>query len=257
MVDEPLSGQMALVREIVSLGRSARMSAKLKVRQPLSLVEVILADQTHQAWLERHAGLICDELNVKRVEFAHEADQYITYTVLPDLKRLGPRLGKRLPALRKHFSQADGGRLLAELETHGRLSVRLPDGTVALDRQDVQIRLQAKPGWTAAQGPSCVVVLSTELTDRLIAEGLARELVHAVQNRRKEMGCQYTDRIIVGVVTESDELQAAVEQFQEYIQAETLTVELRFEALPGAEPAELKLAGHELTLYVKVVTAES
>ncbi len=254
VVDEALSEQMALVREIVSLGRSARMNAKLKVRQPLSLVEVILADQTHQAWLKQHAGLICDELNVKQVEFAQKADQYITYTVLPDLKRLGPRLGRRLPGLRKHLSRADGGKLLADLEHKSELVLELPDGPVTLDADDLQVRLQAKQGWAAAQGPSCVVVLSTELTDRLIAEGLARELVHAVGNRRKEMGCQYTDRIIVGLVTESDELRAAVEQFREYIQSETLTVELKSEAIPRAEPAELKLAGHLLTLYIKVAT---
>ena len=100
-IDVELSEQMALAREIVSLGRSARMGAKLKVRQPLKQVEVVLADATHRAWLEAHASLICDELNVKRVEFIEKAQQYITYTVLPDLKRLGPRLGKRLPTVRK------------------------------------------------------------------------------------------------------------------------------------------------------------
>ncbi len=102
-VDELLSQRMAMVREIVSLGRSARMGAKLKVRQPLSQVEIVLADDAHQSWLAEHDALICDELNVKRVEFAAKADQYITYTILPDLKRLGPRLGKRLPELRKSW----------------------------------------------------------------------------------------------------------------------------------------------------------
>ena len=101
MIDQGLSERMALMREIVSLGRSARMGAKLKVRQPLKQVEVVLADRTHQPWLEEHDALICDELNVKRVEFTERAEQYITYSVLPDLKRLGPRLGKRLPAVRR------------------------------------------------------------------------------------------------------------------------------------------------------------
>ncbi|HEY4722491.1 MAG TPA: class I tRNA ligase family protein, partial [Anaerolineae bacterium] len=142
-VDELLSERMALVREIVSLGRSARMGAKLKVRQPLSLVEVILADTTHQTWLEQHAALICDELNVKAVEFATKSDQYITYTILPDLKRLGPRLGKRLPALKKLLSETDGGKLLAELQSQGKVTLRLADGPVTLDAEDIQVRLQA------------------------------------------------------------------------------------------------------------------
>jgi len=256
-IDETLSQQMALGREIVSLGRSARMGAKLKVRQPLSLVEVILADDTHRAWLEQHTGLVCDELNVKRVEYTQKADQYITYTILPDLKRLGPRLGKRLPALRKLLSRADGGELLARLESDGKLTFELPDGPVVLDDDDVQVRLQAKEGWAAAQGRACVVVLSTELTAELIAEGLARELVRLIQDRRKELDCNYTDRIAVGIVSESEELRTAFEKFGKYIRGETLAVELRFEPIAGVEPVEVKLAGHELALFVKVVETVS
>ncbi len=247
-----LSERMALVRDIVSLGRSARMGAKLKVRQPLARVEVILADPQHQAWLEEHAALICDELNVKRVEFAQRADQYVSYTVLPDLKRLGPRLGKRLPALRKLLAAADGGRLLAELGAAGVVTLDLPDGPVTLDAEDLQVRLQAKEGWAAAQGRWCVVVLSTELTDELIREGWARELARIINDRRKEMGCQFTDRIAVGVVTDSGELKAAVEQFRDYIMQETLATDLTFATLAGMEPVEVKVAEHTARLWLKV-----
>ena len=254
-VDETLSVRMAQVREIVSLGRSARMGAKLKVRQPLSLVEVVLADAAHQAWLEEHAGLIADELNVKRVEFTQGAEQYIGYTVLPDLKRLGPRLGKRLPALRKLLAEADGGKLLAQLETDNRITLELPDGPVSLDSDDIQVRMQAKEGWAAAQGRFAVVVLATELTGELLAEGLAREIVHAVQTRRREIGCEFTDRIEVGLVTESSDLQEAAEQFRDYIMGETLAVELGLAPLADTLPAELKLAGHPIALYVCVANS--
>ena len=83
-----------------------------------------------------------------------------------------------------------------------------------------------------------MVVLSTELTDELIREGLARELVRAINDRRKEMGCQFTDRIAVGMVTDSAELRAAVEQFRDYIMQETLATELGFDAIPGVEADE-------------------
>ena len=252
-IDELLSERVALAREVVSLGRSARMGAKLKVRQPLSLVEVVLADDKHKAWLEQHAPFICRELNVKRLEFTEQAEQYITYTVLPDLKRLGPRLGKQLPALRKLLANADGGRLLADMEKDGKLTFDLPDGPIVLDGDDIQVRLQAKEGWAAAQGSQCVVVLATELTEELIAEGLAREVVRTINEERKKMGCEFTDRIAVGLVAESTGFQAAVEQFRDYVTAETLAVELTFEPVPGADPVEVKLSGFKLTLYVKVV----
>ncbi len=255
-IDQQLSVRVALGREIVSLGRSARMGAKLKVRQPLASVEVVLADDEHQPWLEEHSPMICKELNVKRVKFSRKADEYITYTVLPDLKKLGPKLGKRLPGLRKTLAAADGGQLLADMEAHGQLELQLPDGPVALAPDEIQIRLQARQGWAAAQGRQCVVVLSTELTDELVTEGLARELVRVIQDRRKEMDCEFTDRIAVAIVTESEELKQAVTQFEDYIRGETLAVDCALDPLDDAEPADCNVAGFEVRLYVRVAPAE-
>ncbi len=174
IVDEQLSQQMQLAREISSLGRSARMNAKLKVRQPLAKVEVILADETHLAWLQDHAELIRTELNVKEVELTRDAEKYISYQVQPNFKRLGPRVGKLMPAVKKCLETADGGALLTELRRDGQLTLIVDQEQITLDQEDIQIRLQAKEGWAAAQGTGCVVVLATELTDALIREGLAR-----------------------------------------------------------------------------------
>jgi isoleucyl-tRNA synthetase len=149
--------------------------------------------------------------------------------------------------------EADGGKLLAQLEADGAIQLELPDGnSVSLDGDDIQIRLQAKEGWTAAQGKQSVVVLSTELTDELIAEGYARELVRAIQDRRKEIGCEYTDRIQVALVTESTELAAAAKQFGEYITGETLTTSWTSDPVENTEPTELKIADFEATLYVTI-----
>jgi isoleucyl-tRNA synthetase len=246
------------------------MGAKLKVSQPLGLVEIVLADPAHKEWLADHAALIREELNVKRVEFAAAADHYITYTVLPDLKRLGPRLGKRLPALRQAIAQADGGQLLATLSAEGNVTLPLADGPVTLDAEDLQVRLKAKEGWAAAQGRSSVVVVSTDLTPELVSEGLAREVVHAIQNCRKEMNCQYTDRIRVVLATTSPELHAAVDSHLQYVMQETLSVELNSNVLTEADSEadafgkpfggaiekfyqfDLKIAGHDVTLGIGV-----
>ncbi len=254
-VDAQLSGRMSLMREIVSLGRAARMGAKLKVRQPLAKVEVILAGRSEQSWLQEHSALIAEELNVKQVEFTEHAEQYISYTVLPDLKRLGPRLGKQLPDLRKALAAADASALLAELEKQGAATLDLPGGPVSLDALDLQVRLQAKEGWAAAQGAACVVVLATEIDESLLSEGLARELVHAIQNVRKDLDLQYTARIEIALVTDSQPLLEAAQQFRDYLQSETLTVRLVLEPLAGVEPIPLKLADHEAKLYVQAVSS--
>ncbi|MCL6501795.1 MAG: isoleucine--tRNA ligase [Pirellulales bacterium] len=251
-IDEVLSQQMQLVRDIASLGRSARTSARLKVRQPLARVEVVLADPRHRAWLEAHAQIVAEELNVKTVELAERADQYVTYTVLPDLKRLGPRLGKRLPALKNALASADAAALLAELEQHGRILLTADGQQIELGKEDVQVRLAAKPGWTAAHGPSAVVVLSTDLTPELIGEGWARDLVHLIQSRRKELGCAYTDRIAVGLADASPQLAEALQQHSGYIRRETLAVELKMQAIEGVEPVEISLGEETLRLYVRL-----
>jgi isoleucyl-tRNA synthetase len=258
IIDESLGTEMALVREIVSLGRSARVNSKLKVRQPLEKVEIVLAEASHEAWLADHSPLIREELNVKEVEFTSHADQYVTYTVLPDLKRLGPRIGKQLPALKKALAEAEAALLLARMNANKHVTLKLGDGDVTLDEQDLQVRLQAKPGWAAAQGPSAVVVLSTELTPELVSEGWARELIHAIQTRRKELCCEYTARIEVGVVSNAQESDAqeiadAVNGFSSTIAAETLAVAVKVGPIAGVEPVEITLGGKSLTLYVKVL----
>ncbi|MDO4550964.1 MAG: isoleucine--tRNA ligase [Planctomycetia bacterium] len=258
-IDETLSVRMSLVREIVSQGHAARMGENLKVRQPLQQVDVILTENAlpHMSWLMEHSELVCDELNVKKIEYAQRADQFITYSVLPDLKKLGPKLGKQLPSVKKWLTEADGGELLAQMEAqNGQLTFPLPDGTsVILTSEEIQIRFQAKEGYAASQGPNSVVVLTTELTPELIAEGHAREIVRAIQTRRKELNCEYTARVKVMLQTESDELRNAAKQFSSYISGETLADLFTVEELPeftDTVPVPVKLSSFDAQLYVKL-----
>ncbi|MGE0606344.1 MAG: isoleucine--tRNA ligase [Pirellulales bacterium] len=260
VMDDTLSARMEVMRQVVSLGRTARMVAKLKVRQPLAKVELVLTDKSHQNWLDEHAALNCEELNVKVLEFAADADQYISYTVLPDLKKLGPRLGKRLPALKAALAAADPAALMQQLEQSGQVSLQLGDDSVPLTRDDLQVRLQAKPGWAAANGPCGVVILSAELTPELIAEGLARELVHALQVHRKSMGLEFTDRIEVALVAGDSQLIADLRPHVEYVKQEVLAVRFDFASSPEnlaspadftAEPLTANLSGSEVQLFVR------
>ena len=253
--DRALSKRMNLIREITSLGRQARSAAELKVRQPLAKVEVVLADATHQEWLESHAGLIAEELNVKAVEFTENAEQYIDYTIVPNFKRLGPKLGKNMPKVKKLLGDLDGGQMLAELKSVGKVTFDLGDGaSIDLDEEDIEVRLQAKEGWAAAQGRGVVVVLATELTPELISEGWMRDLVRVIQDQRKELGCEFTDRIKIGVITESAELRAAIEQFQNYVTQETLAESIACESIVDIKPVETKIGDADAQLYVQVAS---
>ncbi len=251
-IEEELSRRMGTMREIVSLGRNARMGAKLKVRQPLAKVEIVLVDRGELDWLSEHADLIAEELNVKSVEFIEKADQYITYTVLPDFKILGKKLGKLLPEVKKLLGQSDGAKLLAEMEQHGKVVLQTSEKPVELTSDEIQIRLQAKEGWAAAQGHGCVVVLETELNDELLTEGRARELVRLIQDQRKEMNCEYTARISVEIATESPLLLGAIRKFGDYIRGETLCVALNHVPKADADFESFKADGEPLQLRVCV-----
>jgi isoleucyl-tRNA synthetase len=249
-IDETLSARMDLLRQIASLGLSARMANKLKVRQPLAKVEVILSDQTHQAWLEAHDELLRDELNVKAIEYTKDAEKYITYQVQPNFKKLGPRIGKLLPACKAALGKADGGKLLAEMTATGKVTLDLAGEKVELDGEDIQVGLQAKPGWAAAQGSGCVVVLATELTPELVGEGLARDFVRLVQDRRKEMDLAFTDRIEIRLSGGSSGLVESLGQYQSYIAGETLADKIELDAAEATGGSEVELGEEKIRLAI-------
>ena len=253
LIDEALVRRMTLVRDVSSLGRAARAAEKLKVRQPLAKVEVILAHAApaDEQWLAAHADLVCDELNVKQFEICREPDRYITRSVLPDLKKLGPKLGKDLPKARDALLKADAAALLATLTRDGQAQLSLPGGSTAvIEKDDVLIRTTAKEGWAAAESPLAVVVIAKDLTPELVAEGLVREVVHAVQSQRKTLDLEFTDRITLGFETTSAELRAALEAHLEYVAGETLATTATFGPLPGAASEALDLDGHPLTIHL-------
>lgn len=250
-IDGDLSESMKLLREIASLGRAARAEAKLKVRLPLSRVEVVLTDDSRVGWLENHDALVREELNVKAVEYTTDGDEYVQYMVVPNFKRLGPKVGKQIPAVKKALSDADGNTLLQALQADGKVTIELPDGPLDLDSDDIEVRLKAREGWAAAQGVGSVVVLNTEVTDELRREGIAKDLVRTIQNQRKEIACEYTDRIQVGIVTDDDEVKQAIQEHQEMICGETLADTLAQSTIDGCNGVETE-AG---TVYVKKVSS--
>ena len=253
--DLPLGLRMQVLREIASLGRSARMDAKLKVRQPLSRVEVSLASDEHIAWLREHDAIVREELNVKEIAYNAGNSPFIEYKIQPDLKRLGPRIGKLLPKLKQALGEANGAKLLNELQTSGKITLDLDGTELQLDNEDIQVRLQAKAGWTAAQGKQCVVVLSTDLTPELIREGLARDLVRLVQDLRKQKQCQFTDRIRIHVECSNRDLIVAFKENLDYITTETLAVEIVFDKKPSSnvENHTFEIGENLLQLGIEVI----
>ncbi|MDR2172056.1 MAG: isoleucine--tRNA ligase [Planctomycetaceae bacterium] len=260
LINEKMLREMRLVREIVSLGRAARSNGHLKVRQPLSEMKVMFANDAAAKifWdsdVIDNVRVIQDELNIKGMrvlEDKSEFNEYVSFLVQPDFKKLGQKLLGRLPEVKRILTNSDGAELLTQLDKNNKITIKLEDGSdVEINSDEVQIRLQAKSGWTAAQGGDCVVVLSTELTEELLSEGRAREIVRLIQEQRKEMNLEYTDRIMVGIETDSKPLADALSKFCDTIKDETLAVDLKKNTLPETNPIKTQIDGEKLTISIK------
>ena len=226
-IDEALERRMALAIEIVSLGRSARVDAKIRVRQPLSEAVLVLADPAMQKEIEDLLPLVQSELNVETITFTADADRYVEYQFKPNFKLIGPRLGKRVQALKKVLGDADAVALRADLEESGKCSVEVEGGAVELSREELEVQLTPKEGYAARAGRGVVLVLDTAIDDVLRSKWHGRELVAAVNGLRREHDLAYEARIRLDVWS-GDDLRASFTEHEEMVKGETLAVEVSY-----------------------------
>lgn len=198
LIDKTLSTTIQAVRELVSLGLQVRTQAKLKVRQPLSVAKVVLADPDLANRLAPYAAMMKDELNVLAVEVVTSgADQYVTYRVKPNFRTLGQKgMGAEAQTLKKNMagmSPADAQALVTQILAEGKATVF----GVTIDVADLEVGFDAKEGYAAAGSRIGVVVLDTRLDDELKDLGYVREVLNRIQTARREMGLDFVDRIHV------------------------------------------------------------
>jgi isoleucyl-tRNA synthetase len=234
--DEELETAMAAAREIVSLGRTVRTEAKVRVRQPLQRAAVHLQGDPNA--MDPLVDLIKDELNVKEVTFAESASRMSTWRAKPNFRTLGPRLGPRVKEVAAAL-HADDGSVAAALARGEPTSIETAGGPVELAPEDVDLAQETTGGWGVAHEGGLTVALELELTPELEREGLARELVRLVQDARKNAGLAVSDRIELAVDA-TGAVAEAVEAHSDWVGGETLAVAVRTGKLDGAAHEESK-----------------
>ncbi|MEA3339842.1 MAG: DUF5915 domain-containing protein, partial [Chloroflexota bacterium] len=237
-VDEGLLVRMELARQVVTLGHSARNSKNVKLRQPLGRALIHLKSGGVELD-EELIALVQDELNVKQVIFVDDASNLVSYRLLPVNDVLGPRFGKRFPALRAALAALDPLAAVKRLQASLPLRLEVEGEQVELATNEVLVREEAQEGLAVASERGVTVAVDVVLTSELVNEGLAREVVRRVQSLRKEADFDLDDRILTTYQAEG-ELAEAVEAWRDFIAAETLSVELT----PG-EPAEGAFVGED------------
>jgi isoleucyl-tRNA synthetase len=247
--DKELEWQFEVAREAVELGRKARAEGKVALRQPLRET-VIVAGERERAAIERFASLVRDELNVKELRFVGEADELGRWELKPNYRSLGPRFGKRMPALADAVAALDAQSAATRLRNGGTVGVVVDGEEHPLGPDDVQMVLQPLEGYQVERAGTHAVALNLELDDELVREGLAREVVRAIQNARKAAGLNVEDRIAL-TLGGDEELVEAARAHEDYVAGGVLATQVSYDGASAGEVAEIK--GRQLRIAVQRV----
>ena len=228
--DAGLAEQMAAARRLVTLGRAARTDAKVRVRQPLRRALLLHGELGLDADIDAE---IASELNVKSLERLDSLSGLMGWTVIPNFRTLGPRLGPKVNEVKAALAAADGSTLQAHLAEHGWIEV----AGERLAAEDVEIRAEKHADLALVEDEGWAVALDLDLDDELRAEGTARELVRALNDARKAAGLEIADRITV-TIDADDRLRAVIDAHRDVIASEVLAREVVFG--PGDRSIELE-----------------
>ena len=222
-----LEEQMSKARTIASLALSLRKKEQIKVRQPLQKIMIPVRNQAEKEAIKAVKSLILSEINVKQLELLDDASDTLVKEVKPNFKTLGPRFGKNMRFVVSAIQNLDD-KQVKSLEAQETIEVNIEGENVTLTDADVDIQSKDIEGWLVANGNGITVALDIQLNEKLIEEGIARELINRIQNLRKDVGLEVTDKIIL-YLTPHKSLNSAVNNNLEYIKTETLTEKIHIQ----------------------------
>ena len=242
-INEEIETKMDLVRDLISLGRNAREDVKIKVRQPIS--EVII-DGKNEKLIHDLVPLIEEELNVKKVTFVSDLSNYMNFEVKPNFKVCGKLLGSNIKVFQEKLTNLTDDEINS-LENGKNITIEINSEELVVTPDMVELRVSSKDGFNASHEGNLFIILNTKLDDKLIEEGIARELVSKVQNLRKESNFNIIDRI--NLYYQSDELvEQSINDFEEFIKKETLAISIE---KSESVDKELDLNGHNIKIKIE------
>ena len=236
-IDKALEERMEAAQLISSLVLSLRKKANIRVRQPLSKIMIPVKDENMKTQIEKVSHLIKSEVNIKEIEFLSPDNNILVKNVKPNFKTLGKKYGKQMKQIQAYFTNMSQEEI-HQFEKNNGTHLDVEGVDVELTLEDALISTQDIPGWAVTSEDDLTVALDMTITDELMQEGLAREIVNRVQNLRKTGGFEVTDRIEL-LIEKNDKTDAAVERFGDYICNETLATITKADVLEGVEAEEL------------------
>ena len=219
--DYELENKMAVTRQAVSMGRALRSMHSLKTRQPLKALNLVTRNDKEKLVLREMTDIISEELNVKEVIFRDNEEELVEYSAKANFKVLGKQLGPNMKTAAAAIAELKPSEIQSLLDG-ATLSLDLSFGSLDLTEESVVIQRNERENMKVLNEGSLTIALDSEMTEELLQEGMVRDIVRSVQNMRKDRGLDVSDRIILSI-SGHYKVKEAVEAFQDYLAAETLT----------------------------------
>ena len=246
-IDTDLESSMAIVRRVVTLGRSLRARESVGIRQPLASLTVLTRDEAVVAAVEGHTVAVSEELNVKAVMTSADESTLVVLSAKANFRTLGPRLGPEVKTVAAALATLDSDVIEAFIES-GTITVAGHE----LGAKDVVVNRQPKPGVVVVSEDSLSVALDVELSDELQSEGVAREVVSKIQQVRRDLNLDVSDRIVVRWHTPDESVASAIEHHGEFIAGEVLATVLNRGTQPEGTICEI--GESNLTIAVRTTS---
>ena len=256
LVDEGLEESMSFAQKASSMVLALRKKVGINVRKPLAKVLVPVLDDTVKEHIQKVSDIFLTEVNVKEIEFLHDTTGIITKKIKPNFKTLGKAYGKRMKEIAAAFGTLTQEQIALIERAEAEYVLHLLGGDVTLAKGDYEISSEDMPGWLVATEGTLTIALDIVQTPELLREGVARELIHPVQNLRKESGFEVTDRIDTVIYADGaayDEIKDALSEYSEYVAAQTLSLSLSLKRLGEAPSgaAEVEWGDGAIRIFVE------
>ncbi|MFM7890013.1 MAG: DUF5915 domain-containing protein, partial [Actinomycetota bacterium] len=242
-LDEKLSDDVALARRLVELGRAARAQSQVKIRQPLS--RALIAASGWKNLASELKDQIADELNVEQLDDLSSAPDLVDISIKANFRSLGNKYGGAVQEISKALTALDAAELVSSVRRDGSAQLKYSGGVADISEEDLVITETPRTGWSVASHAGESVALDLALDTRLIAKGVVREAIRAIQDARKDSGFDVSDRIQVRWNANEDVAQAIVEATS-HISEEVLATSFQ-------RDKSLSLSDEELGLTLKLV----
>ena len=257
LIDKDLEERMAVAQSISSMVLGLRNKVKIKVRQPLEKIMLPILDNRFQKQVTAVENLIRSEVNVKKVLYIKETENFIVKKIKPNFHTLGPKYGKLMKDITSEIKKFNHKNIL-NFEKNGFYIIKVDGQKIKLSIDDVEIISEDIPGWLVANEGRLTVALDINITDTLRQEGIAREFINRIQNLRKESGFLITDRINLEI-QKHNAINSAIEHYEDYIKEQTLALSINLVEDLKSQNIDTKCieVDNEIKTYIRINKAKN